>query len=64
MVGTNTALIVKLGFVEDNPMNRAGQGNRPSERSGFRRPLPIQRGHAAFNTIRPLKITNIARRFP
>jgi hypothetical protein len=37
-VGAITARLVKLGLIEDNPMNRAGQGNRPPERSGFRRP--------------------------
>ena len=37
-VGAITARLVKLGLIEDNPMNRAGQGNRPPERSDFRRP--------------------------
>ncbi len=35
-VGAITARLVKLGLIENNPLNRAGQGNRPPERSGFR----------------------------
>jgi hypothetical protein len=37
-VGAITARLVKLGLIEDNPMNRAGQGNRPPERRDFRSP--------------------------
>jgi hypothetical protein len=32
-VGAITARLVKLGLIEDNRMNRAGQGNRPPEQS-------------------------------
>jgi len=37
-VGAITARLVKLGLIEASPMNRAGQGNGPPERSDYRSP--------------------------
>ena len=41
--GAITARLVKLGLIQDNPLNRSGQGNRPAIRPN-RRPDPQSEG--------------------
>lgn len=36
--GAITSRLVKLGLIENNPMNRPGRGNRPRAQNDFRKP--------------------------
>ncbi len=49
--GAITARLVKLGLIEDNPANRAGQGNRPTPPPPPPPARPVPESHAG--TIDP-----------